>query len=79
MIRQGAEVQNDLNSVERLLYYGKSLEQEAPAVIESNKPESNWPENGSIELDRVVMSYRRGLPAVLKGMSMSVAGGEKIG
>jgi ATP-binding cassette subfamily C (CFTR/MRP) protein 1 len=30
-------------------------------------------------MDSVVMSYREGLPPVLKGISLSVKGGEKVG
>lgn len=74
-----AEVQNDLNSVERLLYYSNELEQEAPAIIESKRPAPTWPAQGSIEFDKLVMSYRKGLPSVLKGLSFKVNGGEKIG
>jgi ABC-type bacteriocin/lantibiotic exporter with double-glycine peptidase domain len=72
-------VQNDMNSVERLLHYQNELEQEAPATIEDNRPEPSWPSKGSIEIKDVVMSYRAGLPAVLKGLSVSIGAGEKIG
>ncbi|KAH8915903.1 ABC transporter [Atractiella rhizophila] len=78
-IRQTAEVENDMNSVERLIYYAKSLEQEAPAVIEDKKPEKSWPEEGKVEFERVVMSYRPGLPIILKGISFTVEGGQKVG
>lgn len=29
---------------------------------------ANWPSSGAIEVDKAVMAYRPGLPAVLKGM-----------
>ncbi|KAK4704538.1 lysophospholipase, partial [Phenoliferia sp. Uapishka_3] len=79
MVRQGAEVENDMNSVERLVHYADELEREAPAVIEGSRPPSEWPAHGAIELKKVVMSYRVGLPPVLKGLSLSVGAGEKIG
>lgn len=79
MVRQGAEVENDMNSVERLLHYANELEREAPAVIESARPPTSWPEHGAIKMDKLVMSYRHGLPPVLKGLSLDIHAGEKIG
>nr|CRX78939.1 hypothetical protein ls5930a1_00008 [Leucosporidium scottii] len=78
-IRQWVEVENDMNSVERILHYANELEQEAPAVIEDNRPPADWPANGAIEFKKVVMSYRPELPPVLKGLSLSIGAGEKIG
>ena len=68
-----------MNSVERLLHYGNNLEAEAPAVIEDNRPAESWPASGAIEFDNVFMSYRPDLPPVLKGLSLSVGAGERIG
>lgn len=79
MVRQAAEVENDMNSVERLLHYANELEREAPAVIEAVRPPTSWPEHGAIKMDKLVMSYRHGLPPVLKGLSLDIHAGEKIG
>ncbi|TNY22115.1 P-loop containing nucleoside triphosphate hydrolase protein [Rhodotorula diobovata] len=79
MVRQGAEVENDLNSVERVLHYANELDKEAPAVIEDARPPAEWPSGGAIEFKNVEMRYRPDLPPVLKGLSMSVGRGEKIG
>ncbi|GAA5878573.1 hypothetical protein JCM1840_007455 [Sporobolomyces johnsonii] len=79
MVRQGAEVENDMNSVERVLHYAHKLEAEAPAVIEDSRPPEDWPAQGEIKFKNVVMSYRHGLPPVLKGLSLSVGAGERIG
>lgn len=79
MVRQIAEVVNDMNSVERLVYYSDQLEQERPARVQAVTPDKSWPEHGSVKLDSVVMAYRPGLPAVLKNMSLDVRGGEKVG
>ncbi|KAK4043033.1 ATP-binding cassette transporter YOR1 [Parachaetomium inaequale] len=76
-VRQLAEVENGMNSVERLRYYGTELEQEAPLkTIEVRK---SWPEKGEIVFDNVEMRYRAGLPLVLQGLSMHIQGGERIG
>jgi ABC-type multidrug transport system fused ATPase/permease subunit len=76
-VRQLAEVENGMNAVERLLYYGTKLEEEAPPkTIEVRK---SWPEKGEIIFDNVEMRYRAGLPLVLQGLSMHIRGGERIG
>lgn len=59
--------------------YADELEQEAPHQIEESKPPANWPAAGQIDFQDLVMSYRPGLPAVLKGLTFSVAAGEKVG
>ncbi|EIW84207.1 ABC transporter [Coniophora puteana RWD-64-598 SS2] len=79
MVRQTAEVENNMNSVERVLHYANEVEQEAPHVVENSPAPANWPTEGKVELNNVVMKYRPELPAVLKGISMSIAPGEKIG
>ncbi|TFK40264.1 ABC transporter [Crucibulum laeve] len=79
LVRQTAEVENDMNSVERIVHYATQIEQEAPHQIPNNKPPTGWPAQGAVELKDVVLSYRPELPPVLKGISMSVKAGEKIG
>lgn len=76
-VRQLAEVENGMNAVERLRYYGNELEEEAPLhTIDIRK---SWPEKGEIIFDDVHMRYRPGLPLVLQGLSMHIVGGERIG
>lgn len=76
-VRQLAEVENGMNAVERLRYYGSSLEEEAPLKTIDVRP--SWPEKGEIIFDNVQMRYRKGLPLVLRGLSIHVRGGERIG
>lgn len=76
-VRQLAEVENGMNAVERLRYYGTQLEEEAPLHTIEVRP--SWPEKGEIVFDNVEMCYREGLPLVLKGLDMHVRGGERIG
>lgn len=76
-VRQLAEVENSMNAVERILYYGNSLEEEAPEHTVEVRP--TWPEKGEIVFDNVEMRYRAGLPLVLQGLDMHIKGGERIG
>lgn len=76
-VRQLAEVENGMNAVERIQYYGTQLEEEAPLHTIEVRPQ--WPEKGEIVFDNVEMRYRANLPLVLSGLSMHVQGGERIG
>ncbi|CAD0110783.1 unnamed protein product [Aureobasidium uvarum] len=76
-VRQLAEVENNMNSTERIYYYGNNLEEEAPLHTVDVRP--SWPEKGEIVFDNVQMRYREGLPLVLKGLNMHVNAGERIG
>ena len=79
LVRQVAELENDMNSVERILHYGKNIEQEPPHEIPETKPKAPWPAEGRVEIKGVVLRYRPELPDVLRGLSMDVAPGEKVG
>lgn len=76
-VRQLAEVENNMNATERIHHYGTQLEEEAPLRLGDVR--SSWPEKGEIVFDDVQMRYRDGLPLVLKGLSMHVRPGERIG
>ncbi|KAL8326520.1 hypothetical protein RB597_003020 [Gaeumannomyces tritici] len=78
-IRQLAEVENGMNAVERLRYYGTELDEEAPLHIKGAEMRPSWPETGEISFENVEMRYRAGLPLVLRGLDMRVRGGERIG
>ncbi|KAI6122204.1 ABC protein, partial [Pisolithus croceorrhizus] len=79
--RQTADVENNLNSVERIVQYTRdeTVPEEAPHEKPDVKPPVDWPQEGAVEFKDVQMSYRPGLPNVLHGISFSIHGGEKIG
>lgn len=79
MVRQTAEVENNMNSVERIVHYAEEVEQEAPRELPEKDPVAPWPAGGQVEFRDVVLKYRPDLPPVLKGLSMNVKAGEKIG
>jgi ABC-type multidrug transport system fused ATPase/permease subunit len=72
-------VENDMNAVERVLHYAHEIEQEDYHKENEVKPPSGWPPAGALTLNNVHMSYRPGLPTVLKGISMHIKSGEHIG
>ncbi|KAK0469882.1 ABC protein [Desarmillaria tabescens] len=78
--RQSAEVENYMNAVERVVSYSKGevVDQEAPYQMDTDKATSQW-SHGSIEFRDVAMSYRPGMPQVLRGITLDIQGGEKIG
>ncbi|KAH6646530.1 P-loop containing nucleoside triphosphate hydrolase protein [Truncatella angustata] len=76
-VRQFAEVENNMNSTERLHYYATKLEEEAP--LHTANVRSTWPERGEIVFDDVQMRYRKDLPLILYGLNIRVAPGERVG
>ncbi|KAJ6471750.1 ABC protein [Mycena vitilis] len=80
--RLSAEVENYMNSVERVVHYarGDVVPQEAAHdSTPENKPAAHWPAHGAIEFKDVTMAYRPGLPNVLHSISLQIKAGEKIG
>ena len=76
-VRQLAEVENAMNSTERIHYYGTELDEEAPLKLAP--VESAWPEKGEIVFNEVQMRYRANLPLVLQGLTLKVGAGERVG
>ncbi|KAF5370179.1 hypothetical protein D9757_010634 [Collybiopsis confluens] len=79
--RQSAELENYMNSVERVAHYSHAgyIDREAPHEVADHKPPPGWPHQGAIEFKDVSMSYRRGLPNVLHQLNLQITPGEKIG
>jgi ABC-type multidrug transport system fused ATPase/permease subunit len=42
-------------------------------------PTEDWPDKGAIALDNLLMRYRKETPLVLKGLTVRIAGGERVG
>uniref|UniRef100_A0A8D0DBY8 ATP-binding cassette, sub-family C (CFTR/MRP), member 3 n=1 Tax=Sander lucioperca TaxID=283035 RepID=A0A8D0DBY8_SANLU len=51
----------------------------APWEVEDKKPPPEWPMEGNVEFHDYSVRYREGLDLVLKNLTLSVKGGEKIG
>ncbi len=76
MVSQFAQNEQNMNAVERVLYYSE-LEPEGESKT-SNDPDPSWPSEGGIKFKDVELAYREGLPLVLKGISFEVKPGEKV-
>lgn len=79
LIRTVTQVENEMNSVERICEFAFDLDQEAPHVISETTPRPTWPEQGSISFINASLAYRPGLPLVLKKLNMDIQPQEKIG
>lgn len=73
------QVEQDMNSAERIIEYVDDLPQEARYQISETTPAPNWPQNGEIRFVNVSLAYRPGLPLVLKNFNADVKSNEKIG
>uniref|UniRef100_A0A674EGM2 Cystic fibrosis transmembrane conductance regulator n=1 Tax=Salmo trutta TaxID=8032 RepID=A0A674EGM2_SALTR len=76
-VRQSAEVENMMTSVERVVEYTE-LESEAPWETQK-RPPPEWPSQGLITFDRVNFSYSSDGPVVLKDMKAMFRPKEKVG
>ena len=71
-VRQSAEAETNMTSVERILEYTR-LPQEPPRVADGGgAPPSGWPSAGSLEYCGVTACYRPGLPPVLNDLSFTL-------
>uniref|UniRef100_A0A0A0L7B7 ABC-type xenobiotic transporter n=2 Tax=Cucumis sativus TaxID=3659 RepID=A0A0A0L7B7_CUCSA len=77
-IQNQCNLANHIISVERLNQY-MHLSSEAPKIIEANRPPSNWPSIGKVEIIDLKIRYRPNTPLVLHGISCTFEGGHKIG
>ncbi|TFK77428.1 P-loop containing nucleoside triphosphate hydrolase protein [Pluteus cervinus] len=79
LVKVAAQVELDFNSVERVTEYFE-VPQEAPAVIEKNRPPAYWPsDTGRINVDSLCVRYAPHLPPVLHDLSFSINPSEKVG
>uniref|UniRef100_H3A153 ATP binding cassette subfamily C member 4 n=1 Tax=Latimeria chalumnae TaxID=7897 RepID=H3A153_LATCH len=76
-VRQSAEVENLMTSVERVTEYSE-LQSEAP--LESDKPPpKDWPNQGVIVFENVNFAYSGYGPLVLKNLNACIRSKEKVG
>ncbi|GAY69416.1 hypothetical protein CUMW_271800 [Citrus unshiu] len=71
-------VENRMVSVERIKQFTE-IPSEAAWKMEDRLPPPNWPAHGNVDLIDLQVRYRSNTPLVLKGITLSIHGGEKIG
>uniref|UniRef100_A0A8D0A2U8 ATP-binding cassette, sub-family C (CFTR/MRP), member 3 n=1 Tax=Sander lucioperca TaxID=283035 RepID=A0A8D0A2U8_SANLU len=78
MVRMTSDLESNIVAVERVKEYAET-KTEAPWEVEDKKPPPEWPMEGNVEFHDYSVRYREGLDLVLKNLTLSVKGGEKIG
>uniref|UniRef100_A0A8D3DGI7 Cystic fibrosis transmembrane conductance regulator n=1 Tax=Scophthalmus maximus TaxID=52904 RepID=A0A8D3DGI7_SCOMX len=76
-VRQSAEVENMMTSVERAVEYTE-LESEAPWETQK-RPPPDWPRKGLVTFDQVSFSYSKDGPMVLQDLKVMFRPKEKVG
>ncbi|CAN4102635.1 unnamed protein product [Withania somnifera] len=71
-------MENKIISVERILQY-TGLPSEPPLIIESNRPDPNWPSCGEVDFSNLQVRYAPHMPLVLRGLTCTFFGGKKTG
>eukprot|EP00899_Mesostigma_viride_P010623 jgi/Mesvir1/19562/Mv07034-RA.1 len=77
-VRQSAEVENLMTSVERMVEYTE-LPQEAALDVAETKPPRDWPQAGAISIQGLTVKYDTSDEPVLRGISLEIAAGTKCG
>lgn len=76
-VRHLADLEAQMCAVERIGYFS-SVDAEIDHDDGDRVP-SDWPSAGRIEFDKIVARYRPELPDVLRGLSLTIAAGQKVG
>lgn len=71
-------LENKIISVERIQQYCV-IPSEAALVVENCRPPTTWPWAGTITLENLQVKYAPHLPMVLRGITCTFSGGQKIG
>lgn len=70
-------LENSMNSIERIEEYLQLPEEDWGE--KKPRPDASWPSSGQLELRGLELRYRPDLEPVLKGVSLTVQSGERIG
>ncbi|KAH8922959.1 P-loop containing nucleoside triphosphate hydrolase protein [Atractiella rhizophila] len=79
MMKSFGDLEINFNAVERIQEL-QTIPSEPPTVIEACRPPAWWPSSrGGIDIEQLRVSYSIDTPEVLKGISLTIKGQEKIG
>ncbi|XP_055357966.1 LOW QUALITY PROTEIN: ATP-binding cassette sub-family C member 10-like [Paramacrobiotus metropolitanus] len=71
------ETEKELVSVERVIQYLDDIEEEKyDGLLQAPR---DWPQLGAVDFNTVSLRYRNDLPLVLKGISLQIPAGKRIG
>ncbi|RZC52528.1 hypothetical protein C5167_020953 [Papaver somniferum] len=71
-------VENKMVSVERIRQF-INIPSEAPWRIKDCLPCPGWPTHGDVSVNNLQVRYRPNTPLILKGVTIRIQGGEKVG
>ena len=78
LVRALAQVELDLNSVERIIEYFE-VPQEKPLIVD-RRPPAYWPSTeGQVHVENLIVKYSENLPPALNCINFAVKPKEKIG
>ncbi|OQR90434.1 multidrug resistance-associated protein 1 [Achlya hypogyna] len=78
LIQDASEIEKNMVSPERIIEY-TAIAPEAPRVVAGAVSTQTWPSAGAIEFRQVSFRYKETDPLVLKDVSVSLRGREKLG
>lgn len=78
-VRQTAELENQMTSVERILEYSNLPQEPALERKPENIPPEKWPQKGQIIFDNVSLTYDRQEKPALNNLKFTVESNEMIG
>ncbi|KHN20405.1 ABC transporter C family member 4 [Glycine soja] len=71
-------IENKMMSVERIKQF-TNISFEPAWNMKDHLPPSNWPVEDNVDIKDLQVRYRPNTPLVLKGITLSISGGEKVG
>lgn len=78
LVRMTSEMETNIVAVERIKEYAE-IKQEAPWQLQNENVPKDWPQNGQVQFKDVDLRYRDGLELVLRQLTFTVNGTEKVG
>ncbi|CAG2166187.1 unnamed protein product, partial [Oppiella nova] len=78
-IKCSADLESHMTAVERIVEYSRITPEAALESTADRKPPPDWPQNGEIVLKDMSLRYNESANKVLKGVTVCLKGGEKVG
>lgn len=78
-MRQTAELENQMVSVERVLEYAELASEPSLETEPKNRPQKDWPSEGALKFMNVELRYSEKSGVILKDLNFEVKPHEKIG